>query len=97
MRIHRSRANAHRRVHLLLRMQRVSQNAKATARRLLRVLFVWKRQMSAHAVRKELLCVARWPNDAPPGTGADRPPAASGRTASSLGGTTPPPHKESLL
>ena len=85
MRIHRRRKNALRRVHLLLRMQRVSQNAKTTARRLLRVLFVCKRQMSTYAVRKGLLCVARRPNDAQPGAGSDRPPAASGRTAFTLG------------
>ena len=33
--------------------------------------------MPAQAVREELLCVARWQNNARPGVGSNRPPATS--------------------
>ena len=51
--------NAHRRVHLLLRVQRLSQIAASPAGRLLCVLFLWECQMSAGATRQGLLCVDR--------------------------------------
>ena len=44
-------------MHLLLRVQGVSQIASAGGGRLLRVLFLWERQMSASAAPEGVLCV----------------------------------------
>lgn len=74
MRSLRRGGNAHRRAHLFLPVQRVSQIAASSAGRLLCVPFLWECQMSAGATRQGLLCVDGRQTNVQQGVRADREP-----------------------